>query len=93
MINNVVQKFSGDVTTSLPKQLYQSQHIIVYPNPSNGSFKIEFSKAIRSTRVINLLGEVEEFHSNDIKTSFKGLLFLESLTEDGYTYRAKVIVD
>ena len=95
LINNAVQKFSVNVTTSLPNQIEQSQNqnLLVYPNPSNGSFNIEFSKPVVATKVINLLGEVEEFHSNDIKTSFKGLLLLESSDENGNTYRTKILVE
>ncbi|ABG58401.1 hypothetical protein [Cytophaga hutchinsonii] len=45
------------------------------------------------TLLFLILGEVEEFHSNDIKTSFKGLLLLESSDEDGNTYRTKILVE
>jgi len=92
--NNCIQIFTtGITTTSVFNQVSQDKQLSIYPNPSDGSFTIAFSEPIKSTRIINMVGEYEVFYSNEIKTSLRGLLIVESITSDGAFYRSKIIVD
>lgn len=94
MLNNLIQIYdSNTLTTSVFNQQNTIKPLSVYPNPSMGSFKVECSQPIISSRVINLLGKSETFYSNDIQTNSKGLLIVESKGAEGSIYRSMSIVD
>jgi sugar lactone lactonase YvrE len=75
-----------------------SDHIFVYPNPSNGNFNIEIDEALIGAKatIYNLLGQkIKEF---DIKTTTtnqflnKGVYLLE-IEKDGIKTSKKLIIN
>lgn len=93
--NYTVQVYSSAIVTSIIDQSKKGANnaITVYPNPSGGRFKVNTSNRIVLQRVISTIGETETFYSNEIETSLKGMLIVESHTIDGKVYRAKVFVE
>lgn len=69
-------------------------NISMYPNPSNdGRFIINTTETISQIKVSNALGQTEVFDAtNEIKTSLKGLLFVEVSTPNGKV-SSKVVVE
>jgi hypothetical protein len=70
-----------------------SSYIHVYPNPTTAveGFKINTEDKIEKITVMNTLGQVEYFYSNDIQPTFKGLLILYIKTDQG-SYTSKIEV-
>ena len=78
---------STDVLTST------SSYIQLYPNPTlqTEGFKVNTEDIIEKVTVMNSLGQVEYFYSNDIKPTFKGLLIVSVKTTSSY-YTSKIVV-
>jgi hypothetical protein len=78
---------STDILTST------SSYIQLYPNPSiqTEGFKVNTDETIEKVTIMNSLGQVEYFYSNDIKPTFKGLLIVSVKTNLGY-YTSKIVV-
>jgi len=78
---------STDILTST------SSYIQLYPNPSiqTEGFKVNTEEIIEKVTIMNSLGQVEYFYSNDIKPTFKGLLIVSVKTNLGY-YTSKIVV-
>ena len=70
-----------------------SSYIELYPNPSMQAegFKVNTTEIIEKVTVMNSVGQVEHFYSNDIKPTFKGLLIVSVKTNEGY-YTSKIVV-
>lgn len=70
-----------------------SSYIELYPNPSSQTvgFKVNTDDIIEKVTVMNSVGQVEYFYSNDIKPTFIGLLIVSVKTNVGY-YTSKIVV-
>ena len=70
-----------------------SSYIQLYPNPSmqTEGFKVDTEDIIEKITVMNSLGQVEYFYSNDIKPTFNGLLIVYVKTNLGL-YTSKIVV-
>lgn len=79
--------------TGIADQKY-FESVQVYPNPSVGKFKVSIpEEEVKSIRIINMLGEAEEFNSGEIETKLSGFLILEIQTtkEKVFVKRIEVI--
>jgi hypothetical protein len=68
--------------------------ISIYPNPTSNQFTIKSNNAIRSIRILNLLGELiiapinvnNNYYSIDISKESSGIYLVEIQTENGITF-------
>mgnify|MGYP000905474838 FL=1 len=81
-----------DITTAYAKPVLVPS-IIVYPNPSTGTFRVSADeKDIQSVTVFNVLGQKEVFTGLEISTQLKGLLIVEILTKNNNVITKKIII-
>lgn len=88
LFQSTLVSVSTDISTST-----NSSYIQLYPNPSiqTEGFKVNTNEVIEKITVINSLGQVEYFYSNDVKPTFNGLLVVYVKTDLGF-YTSKIVV-
>lgn len=79
------------VTTS-NKAAQNNYSVVVYPNPSTGSFSIATDDLIEQVTITNVNGQQEIFRSKEISTTFKGLLLIDIKSNKGRSVQ-KIIVE
>lgn len=78
-------------TTGIASGL-SNNNIMIYPNPSEGSFNVKFPVPIETIEVTNSIGQKEVFNGSDfITTNLKGLLVIKIYTEQG-SYFSKLVI-
>jgi len=71
--------------------------IKIYPNPSNGSFIVDFDKSVRKILLTDILGNVILKHQANNQTKFNidnlssGTYILTAIDKDGRTTKKKII--
>lgn len=66
--------------------------VVVYPNPSAGSFSIATDDLIKQVTITNATGQQETFKSKEITTTFKGLLLIDIKSNKGRSVQ-KIIIE
>ena len=81
--------FSGISLTWTPNGLAKEEFVtapeaVVYPNPSNGIFNVEFNKEVKNVKVNNILGE-EVYNENvEVANETKKVIDLSNLANGVY---------
>ncbi len=87
---SVFAKIDGNAPSSGMSTLKLNEDILVYPNPSNGKFNLNFMNEVSQISIKNLVGETiyqvvstGTFITIDLELYPKGIYFLELMTSRG----------